>query len=85
MCFQRATACASRSGSTRRSRGARASVLGSETTYDGERCSIVTCAARSAIAGTMVTAVAPEPITSTRRPDQSRSSGQNCGCTTSPP
>ena len=30
--------------------------------YDGDRCSIVTCAASSAIAGTMVTAVAPLPM-----------------------
>jgi hypothetical protein len=36
--------------------------------YDGERCSIVTCPARRAIAGTSVTAVAPLPITTTCLP-----------------
>jgi cation diffusion facilitator CzcD-associated flavoprotein CzcO len=36
--------------------------------YPGVRWSMVTCAALSAIAGTMVTAVAPEPITTTRLP-----------------
>jgi hypothetical protein len=36
--------------------------------YVGERCSIVTCAARSVSAGTSVTAVAPLPITTTRLP-----------------
>ncbi len=41
---------------------------GSENTYDGERCSIVTCAASPAIAGTSVTAVAPLPITTTFLP-----------------
>ena len=35
------------------------------STYDGERCSIVTCARVGAIAGTSVTAVAPLPITTT--------------------
>ena len=39
---------------------------GIETMYDGDRCSIVTWAACSAIAGTNVTAVAPLPITTTR-------------------
>ena len=34
--------------------------------WDGERWSIVTCAAVFAIAGTRVTAVAPLPITTTR-------------------
>ena len=38
---------------------------------------------RSAIAGTRVTAVAPLPMITTRLPAYSRSSGQNCGCTTS--
>jgi hypothetical protein len=42
--------------------------LGIETMYVGERWSIVTCAAFSAIAGTSVTAVAPLPITTTRLP-----------------
>ena len=36
--------------------------------YDGERCSMVTCAAVSASAGTSVTAVAPLPITTMRCP-----------------
>jgi len=36
--------------------------------YVGERCSIVTCSAVSARAGTSVTAVAPLPITTTRFP-----------------
>ena len=50
----------------------------------GERCSMVTCAASGAIAGTSVTAVAPLPITTTFLPDQSRSAGQCCGCTIVP-
>ena len=36
--------------------------------YVGERCSIVTCAARFASSGTRVTAVAPLPITTMRLP-----------------
>ena len=38
---------------------------GLETTYVGERCSIVTCEACRAMLGTSVIAVAPEPITTT--------------------
>ncbi len=41
---------------------------GRENTYDGERCSMVTCAASPAIVGTRVTAVAPLPITTTFLP-----------------
>ena len=48
------------------SRGlASASFAGRENIQVGVRWSIVTCFAFSAIAGTMVTAVAPEPITTT--------------------
>ena len=51
----------------------------------GERWSIVTCPAPDrASAGTIVTAVAPEPTTTIRLPAGSKSSGQNCGCTISP-
>ena len=39
-----------------------------DRTYDGERCSIVTCPAVPAIAGTSVTAVAPLPMTTTFLP-----------------
>ncbi len=45
---------------------------------------MVTVAACAAIAGTSVTAVAPLPITTTRWPVRSRSSGQCCGWTTRP-
>jgi len=45
---------------------------------------MVTCAAVSASAGTSVTAVAPEPITTIRLPAGSKSSGQCCGWMTSP-
>jgi hypothetical protein len=51
----------------------------------GERCSMVTCAHWPAIAGISVAAVAPEPMTTTRLPARSRSSGQVCGCTMRPP
>ena len=66
--FHRATAYAAFAGSQRRGASARGSREGSEMTYVGERWSMVTCAARSAIAGTRVTAVAPLPITTTRLP-----------------
>ena len=59
-------------------------LVGTVRTYDGERCTIVTWAATGARAGTIVTAVAPLPITTTCRPVQSRSSGQACGCTMRP-
>jgi hypothetical protein len=36
--------------------------------YVGERCSIVTCDARSVMAGASVTAVAPLPMMTTRLP-----------------
>ena len=42
--------------------------LGPAAIQVGVRWSMVTCAALSAIAGTIVTAVAPEPITTTRLP-----------------
>ena len=45
---------------------------------------MVTCAAVSASPGTSVTAVAPLPITTTRRPEWSRSAGQCCGWTIRP-
>ncbi len=64
----RTIACASLAGSTRRAASAIRSLAGREMMYVGERYSIVTCAARSAIAGTSVTAVAPLPITTTRLP-----------------
>ena len=60
------------------------SCAGSDSTNDGERCSMVTLAAPSASAGTRVTAVAPLPMTTTLFPATSRSSGQCCGCTTVP-
>ena len=82
--FFRVIEYASLSGSTLRNPLAIASTSGPAATYVGERCSIVTCAASPAIAGTRVTAVAPEPITTTRFPVKSRSSGQACGCTTWP-
>ena len=44
------------------------SLAGTRPIHVGERCSIVTCAARSAIDGTSVTAVAPLPMTTTRKP-----------------
>jgi len=50
----------------------------------GERCSMVTWAHRPASAGTSVAAVAPEPMTATRFPVVSRSSGQVCGWTMGP-
>ena len=84
MFFQRAAAYAAFRGSTLPSRAARPSSLGTERMYVGERCSIVTCAAVSASAGTSVTAVAPEPMTTTRLPAWSKSSGQCCGWMTSP-
>ena len=52
--------------------------------YVGERCNMVTWAAVVAIAGTSVTAVAPLPITTTRLPAYSKSSGHFCGCTIQP-
>ncbi len=66
--FQRTTLYASFSGSARRTTFANGSSAGSETIYVGERWSIVTCSASPAIAGTSVTAVAPQPITTTRLP-----------------
>jgi len=45
----------------------------------GERWSIVTWAAVSASAGTSVTAVAPEPMTTMRLPAWSKSSGHCWG------
>ena len=50
----------------------------------GERCSMVTCAQRSAMAGISVAAVAPEPMTTTFLPSSTKSSGQVCGCTMRP-
>ena len=60
------------------------SLPGKDNTNEGERCSIVTRAALRASAGTSVTAVAPLPMTMTRRPAMSRSSGHSCGWTTWP-
>ena len=84
MFFHRTAAYARRSGSTLRSSPAIGSLPGSDSTYDGERCSMVTRAALSASAGTSVTAVAPLPMTTTRLPVTSRSAGQCCGWTTVP-
>ncbi len=68
--FQRTIEYRSRSRNAGlRSFSASGSWAGNETMYVGERCSIVTCSARSAIAGTSVTAVAPLPITTTRLPE----------------
>ena len=64
--FQRVSRYASFTGSTRRRPFAMKSSAGIEMTYVGERCSIVTCAAVFAISGTIVTAVAPLPMTTTR-------------------
>ena len=85
MFLARMTRWASPAGRSRRSASARRSRPGTALIHVGERCSMVTPAAVRAMAGTRVTAVAPLPTTSTRRPVQSRSSGQNCGCTTRPP
>ncbi len=53
---------------TLRSRSARASPRGTGMMYVGVRCTMVTCPASRAIAGTSVTAVAPLPITATLLP-----------------
>ncbi len=84
MFLVRITRCATLVGSLSRSLSATASRSGTEPIQVGLRCSIVTCAAVGAMAGTRVTAVAPLPMTTTRLPAYSRCSGQNCGCTTSP-
>ena len=84
MFFDRMTRWASRGGSFARNVSASLSRPGIAPIQLGLRWSIVTCAARSAIAGTSVTAVAPLPMTTTRWSSYARSSGQNCGCTTSP-
>ena len=84
MFFVRITRWATLVGSSSRIRSASLSRSGTEPIHVGLRCSIVTCAASGAMAGTRVTAVAPLPTTTTRRPAYSRCSGQNCGCTTSP-
>jgi hypothetical protein len=76
---QRMTALAAPAGSSRRSDFARPSSDGRDSIQVGERCSIVTFAALCASAGTSVTAVAPLPMTTTRRPATSRSSGHCCG------
>ena len=55
-----------------------------DSMYPGERCNMVTCEALRASAGTIETAVAPLPMTTIFLPVYSRSSGQNCGCTTVP-
>ena len=59
-------------------------VFGTAATNVGVRCSIVTWAAFSAIAGTTVAAVAPLPMTTTRLPVQSRSCGHVCGWAMTP-
>jgi hypothetical protein len=64
----RAAWCTTLSGKKRRSRGDTRSSRGMVSTYVGERCSMVMCAALSAMEGTSVTAVAPEPMTTTRLP-----------------
>ncbi len=87
MFFARTTRWASRGGSSAWIRWAFRSRLGTALTHVGERWSMVTCAAAwspSSMAGTRVTAVAPEPTTTTRFPVRSRSSGQNCGWTSRP-
>ena len=86
MFFHRVATNDRSSPTSRVSRPFTASLAGTERTYVGERCSIVTCAAPPAArAGTSVTAVAPEPMTTMRLPVGSRSSGQCCGWTTWPP
>ncbi len=84
MFFQRVSASARRNGRRRRSLAATGSTEGRATIQVGERCSMVTCAACSASAGTSVTAVAPLPMTTTRLPATSRSSGHCCGWTMRP-
>ena len=54
-----------RFGYKRRIRLANGSTDGREITNVGERCNIVILATSLAIAGTIVIAVAPEPITTT--------------------
>ena len=66
--FQRVRRSARRKGRRRRRRLPIGSTEGRATIQVGERCSIVTCAAFSAIAGTSVTAVAPLPMTTTFLP-----------------
>ena len=66
--FHRVAAYAVFVGSRLRSHIAARSTPGRDTMYVGVRCSIVTWAARAASAGTSVTAVAPEPITTMRLP-----------------
>ncbi len=84
MLRQRTTPAAARRGNSCRTLLAIGSSLGTERTYDGVRWSMVTCLACLAIVGTSVTAVAPEPMTTTDLPARSRPSGQDCGCTTWP-
>lgn len=84
MFLLRTTRWAAPAGRTARIPSASLSRKGSELIQVGERWSMVTWAALRVIAGTSVTAVAPLPMTTTRLPAWSRSSGQNCGCTTVP-
>ena len=64
--FHRVTAYDALGPRTFRALVAKPSRAGSDRMYVGERCSIVTCAAPLlASAGTSVTAVAPEPMTTT--------------------
>ena len=82
--YQRMVGAETRSGNRLRSASARGSRAGSDAIQVGERWSMVTWAASAAMAGTSVTAVAPLPMTTTRLPAWSRSSGQCWGCTTVP-
>lgn len=68
MFFARTNRWAASGGSTARAQSAAMSRRGSGNTHVGERCSIVTCSARSAIDGAKVMAVAPLPMITTRRP-----------------
>ncbi len=65
---QRINGPLTRAGNTRRSRFASGSFSGIDTMYVGDRCNIVTCVASLASDGMSVTAVAPEPITTTFLP-----------------
>ena len=66
--FWRVSSNARPLGSTFRRAFAIGSCDGADTTQVGVRCTMVTCSARSVMAGTRVIAVAPDPMTATRFP-----------------
>ena len=77
--FSRATRWAAFAGSSRFQTALMTSTSGNGATKLGLRCSMVTVAPSFSRAGTRVTAVAPDPMTTMRAPLQSRSSGHCCG------